>query len=245
MDTGRSLLTSERGESQLCAGDVVLIPPGHVHACNPLPSARWSYRMFYLEQSWMISALAAAGFGGGKTPHLYSLRTPTATAAVNRITDVLTTAKDGSGGERHLATAVRQLFSLSSHLFQSEHCLVPRSFSAMERVRDFIDQHCEERIHLAVLAKESGLSAFQLIRGFKRRFGLTPHAYQLNQRIVRARKLLVSGFALPEVAYALGFADQSHFQRVFKGQVAATPAQYQRSDAGAVARNLHCDRGRE
>jgi len=38
--------------------------------------------------------------------------------------------------------------------------------------------------------------------------------------------LLGEGLALAEVAYQLGFADQSHFQRVFKAHVGVTPGQY-------------------
>ncbi|WP_176518330.1 AraC family transcriptional regulator, partial [Pseudomonas faucium] len=37
--------------------------------------------------------------------------------------------------------------------------------------------------------------------------------------------------ALAEVAYRLGFADQSHFQRVFKAHVGVTPGQYRQGSA--------------
>ncbi|MDX1344059.1 MAG: helix-turn-helix transcriptional regulator, partial [Reinekea sp.] len=67
----------------------------------------------------------------------------------------------------------------------------------------------------------------QLIRSFKARFGQTPHAYQLDSRIKRAKQLLRSGQALSSVALELGFADQAHFQRHFKRRLAVTPKVYQ------------------
>jgi len=82
------------------------------------------------------------------------------------------------------------------------------------------------QLNLEVLAREAGLGRYQLIRAFRTATGLTPHAYVLNARVNRGRQLLGEGLALAEVAYQLGFADQSHFQRVFKAHVGVTPGQY-------------------
>jgi len=82
------------------------------------------------------------------------------------------------------------------------------------------------QLSLTLLAHETGLGRYQLIRAFRAATGLTPHAYLLNARVNRSRLLLNQGLALAEVAYQLGFADQSHFQRVFKAHVGVTPGQY-------------------
>ena len=71
-----------------------------------------------------------------------------------------------------------------------------------------------------------GLGRYQLIRAFRTATGLTPHAYLINAKVNRGRQLLNQGQALAQVAYQLGFADQSHFQRVFKAHVGVTPGQY-------------------
>lgn len=70
------------------------------------------------------------------------------------------------------------------------------------------------------------LSRFQLIRAFRRVTGLTPHAWHMDQRIQQARRELRGGQPLATLAHALGFADQSHFQRVFKAHTATTPGHY-------------------
>lgn len=82
------------------------------------------------------------------------------------------------------------------------------------------------QLSLAVLAQQAGLGRYQLIRAFRAATGFTPHAYLLNARVNRGRQLLSEGQPLAEVAYQLGFADQSHFQRVFKAHVGVTPGQY-------------------
>ena len=79
---------------------------------------------------------------------------------------------------------------------------------------------------LAELAQMAGMSRYQLIRAFRTATGMTPHAYQLNLRINQARVWLRSGEEMADVAYRLGFADQSHFQRVFKAHAGVTPGRY-------------------
>ena len=88
---------------------------------------------------------------------------------------------------------------------------------------------CQDSFDLAALCDHCHVSKFHLIRQFKRWFGLTPHQYYDNLRIRKIRQGLLSGSPLPDLAYALGFFDQSHMCRTFKKYMAVTPRQYKRS----------------
>jgi len=81
-------------------------------------------------------------------------------------------------------------------------------------------------IDLDTLARKVGLSRFQALRAFKRRYGLPPHAYQLAVRLGVARRMLSDGAAPVFVAMHCGFVDQSHFNRHFKRAFGVTPLQY-------------------
>ena len=70
------------------------------------------------------------------------------------------------------------------------------------------------------------MSRFQLLRAFRRAFGLPPHAYLLQRRLALARRLLRSPVSLAEVAVAAGFADPSHLTRCFTRQFGVPPARY-------------------
>ena len=72
------------------------------------------------------------------------------------------------------------------------------------------------------------MSRYHLIRMFRQHTGLTPHAYQLDCRINKARLMLREGMPLADLAVQLGFSDQSHFQRTFRERVSVTPGDYQR-----------------
>jgi AraC-like DNA-binding protein len=108
----------------------------------------------------------------------------------------------------------------------------PHSNRTADRIRECIHD-TEGGLDLARLAKEVGLSPFQVVRAFKRRFGVPPHVYQLTVRIARARRLLLQGVATADVAAECGFVDQSHLSRHFKQHVGVTPVAYAKASAAA------------
>jgi AraC-like DNA-binding protein len=96
------------------------------------------------------------------------------------------------------------------------------------RIRDCLHADPSVAIDLSTLAKRIGISRFRILRVFKRRYGLPPHAYQLQLRLGLARRGLREGLRPAEVAAEYGFVDQSHLTRHFKRLVGVTPAQYAR-----------------
>jgi AraC-like DNA-binding protein len=101
---------------------------------------------------------------------------------------------------------------------------------AVQRARAYIHEHLTEDVTLDELVRAAGaISRFQLVRAFKARYGLPPHAYQIHLRISQAARLVSLGIRLAEVAATHGFADQAHFSRHFRRIMRVTPGQYARS----------------
>jgi AraC-like DNA-binding protein len=104
--------------------------------------------------------------------------------------------------------------------------LAPRQ---LRRVTEYIVEHLAETVRLRDLAAITGLSQSQFGRAFKASTGVSPHRWQLNARISRAKELLLSGtLPLAEVALITGFAEQSHFSRVFRNLTGVSPGAWQR-----------------
>ncbi len=74
-----------------------------------------------------------------------------------------------------------------------------------------------------------GCSRFALYRGFRRAYGMGPSDYQRQLRLRAARRLLVQGDAIGDVAARTGFADQSHLTRWFVRYYGMTPGRFQRA----------------
>ena len=81
-------------------------------------------------------------------------------------------------GEMHVRSTVREQ---------------PRDAERLRRVQANIAARCAESLSLDELAREAGMSRYHFVRAFSRVVGMTPHAWQLDQRIVRARGLLEQG----------------------------------------------------
>lgn len=79
------------------------------------------------------------------------------------------------------------------------------------RLFDFIEAHIEQPLTIQSLAREVGASSSHLRHWFKQTTGMTLHRYIVQQRVERARHLLVEGrLSTAEVALAVGFSHQSH-----------------------------------
>jgi AraC family transcriptional regulator len=75
----------------------------------------------------------------------------------------------------------------------------------------------------------AGFQEGHFARAFAINVGRPPHQWLLDQRVNLARQLLGhSELSISEIAVRCGFADQSHFTRVFSAKVGLTPGRWRR-----------------
>lgn len=96
----------------------------------------------------------------------------------------------------------------------------------IRRLKHLILASPENAFSIEDMAHHIGISPYHMIRQFKAACGLTPHQFQIQCRVRKAQKLLEQGESVTEVAYAVGFCDQSHFDRCFQKIVRLTPREY-------------------
>jgi AraC-like DNA-binding protein len=99
------------------------------------------------------------------------------------------------------------------------------------QIREYLHGDPAVTVDLSTLSRDTGMSRFKVLRVFKRRYGLPPHTYQLQRRLVLAQRCLREGMRPAQVAAQYGFVDQSHLTRHFKRLLGVTPAQYARGSA--------------
>lgn len=104
--------------------------------------------------------------------------------------------------------------------------LDPRLPQVALRARDYLHAHLHRDLGMDELAQACGVDRFRLSRAFKSAFGLPPHAYLVQLRLARARRLLAGGAWPAQVASDLGFADQSHLGRWFLRAYGLSPGTY-------------------
>jgi len=119
--------------------------------------------------------------------------------------------------------------ALLSRFAESRRDVVLRAHPGVERARQVLHDRIAENVTLSELECASGLDRFQLLRRFKRDYGLPPHQYRTHLRIALARSYLAGGKPIAEIAAELGFYDQSQLHRHFRRIVGTTPGRLLRT----------------
>jgi AraC-like DNA-binding protein len=226
---GQSDYRNGQKRAKIGPGTVVLMDPEQVHACNPQDDQPWSYLMVYLDPQWLASLHQDVPWHEAEAATLPAFssilsRQPAVVEALQQVYRLL-----GQKNPPRLAleSQITGLFSdLVGQLLPPAAPQMAQDPTALVQAAAYIADCWDQRVSLDDLCQVSGLSASHLIRCFKACYGMTPHAYLNNHRINRAKGLLRHGYPLAETALAAGFADQAHFQRVFKRLTAATPGTY-------------------
>lgn len=88
----------------------------------------------------------------------------------------------------------------------------------------YLEKHISEPVKVHALARYVYLSSTRFRRAFKRSFGLTLHRYLVQQRIERAKELLLaSKWSIAEIALAFGFSRTTSFSTAFRKVTGTTP----------------------
>ena len=223
---GRSVYVNRHSREWTGAGAVVLMNPDDVHACNPIADERWSYRMLHVDVAWLTSLQHELGFSENHAFRAFS-QTMTTDAelfdGLNRLHGILV---DNDADLLRKQSAAVAFFTEVQQRLNPAPLSHDDASRQLARAAEFIADNCTHPLKLEDICEAAGLSASHLIRAFKERYGMTPHAYLINRRIQYSRAQLRRGRLIADVALDAGFADQAHLQRTFKRLVAATPGQY-------------------
>jgi AraC-like DNA-binding protein len=201
-------------------GEVVTLYPDEPHDGRAGTREGFGYRIVYVQPARLSEALRTLR---SKPSPLPFLREPVTT-------------------DRRLARAVARAFDAPLESLAADSIVVelaealasaqervrsPRvDARAVDRARQLLDAECTRRVHSRELESITGLSRYDLARQFRAMLGTSPHRYLLMRRLDVARRQILQGHPLAEVAFDAGFADQAHFTRTFKRAFGLTPARY-------------------
>lgn len=104
-------------------------------------------------------------------------------------------------------------------------------------VLQYIDEHISEQISNRDLARLMYLSTTYFANLFTKQFGIAPRQYVLNKRMSAAAKaILENKQTVKEIAFSLGFENESYFNRLFRKFTGVPPTAYRKINKGAPPR---------
>jgi AraC-like DNA-binding protein len=214
-------------------GSIVVINPGDVHAVAGIGGSGWTARLFFPTSGNVCNA--ASEVADRAVPDPAFSEPIVADAALASEMGELHSALDRRESLLEMETlscrAAWRLVSRHAHV-KAAGAPSDQASPALGCARDYLHAHFDRNISLTELAAIAGAGRFGLVRGFTRRYGMPPHAYLTQLRILHARRSLAAGVTPSEAAAAAGFVDQSHLTRHFKRTVGVTPGQYRQACLG-------------
>ena len=227
IEQGAEQFAYRRRQHVAPVGSIVFINPGEVHTGSSASEYGWTYRTLY--PSIELLQRAASDLTGRQRNIPYF-----AEAVVHdpeMMMEISLTHRALEEQASALERESRLLWTLSRLILRyADDHPHPRPFTkehmGIQRVRSYIEESYCENISLTQLAALAQLSPFHLLRSFKDQVGLPPHAYQIQLRIMHAKRMLRMGLPCIDTAIAVGFADQSHFTKHFKRIVGVPPGLY-------------------
>ena len=97
----------------------------------------------------------------------------------------------------------------------------------IDTVRRYIREHLHEDLSVDCLAKEFHYSRTRLSVLFKEATGQTINEYITNERIAKAKHLLVEGkLSMTQISRAVGYSSPQYFSRRFSQTVGCAPSDY-------------------
>ena len=192
---------------------VTVYAPAAVQASRSLNGSAWQCLSLY------VSPVAFAAYFDCPPPDLPAcMHQPALARSMHQLATLPTTLQEEA------------IIQLLDRLRQQQHppARLPdeQGSQLVRHVQQQLLDDLSRPVTLEELARAAGVTPAHLVRRFHQACGLPPLAWQMQQRMAKARQLLRAGHGIVEVALVTGFADQSHFSKTFSRFSGMTPGRY-------------------
>ncbi len=106
------------------------------------------------------------------------------------------------------------------------------SAKMIQRACEYISQHLEEKLTLAILSREAGISPFHFQRVFKRELGISPRQYIEARRLEQVKQSLRHGETVTNATYDAGFTSKGRLYEKTSTLLGVKPGSFRRGGEG-------------
>ena len=207
------------------------------YAIGPMPTQNVPASRLIPPNLWQHSVPDEDHTAGAADPLSASLRAIPLVSVVIELLDRATEAVDNDRTTAKDCIARATALLQKDHGWASyEHRGTPTELARgglapwqMRQVTKHIDATLASNISTDECAAIARLSTSHFRRAFKFSFGMTFYRYVYQRRVERAQEMMVTtDQTLCQIARQCGFADKSHFARVFRRLVGPNPAAWRR-----------------
>ncbi len=252
---GRGVIDLDLTPHPARAGDILLVPPGHLHAIRRDSGGYMEYENIIFQLSLLMNAQADFCSAHYFAPLLQG-RIPLMphVTADHPLHPRLSGCLDEIDAFSALGTPLSTL-AIKARLFDLFHLLfscleetapVPapkpsvRSLELVKLLLKYVEEHYQERLTIEKMAGVCGFSPSHFMKFFRQTMGVSFIGYLNDYRLtMAARLLLASTDTIVAVASECGFENLSYFNRIFKRKYKVTPSQYRKNSPAINASDYY------
>jgi AraC family transcriptional regulator, transcriptional activator of pobA len=238
--TGGGARVHQRGEWDLGVGDVLVVPSGEPHRVVERP--RSEYWKLDFSASWfgahateaLLEPFEKVRDGGSAVVGIRAARHRFVEELLRELEDV----GRGPGNDARAVVQGSLLTLILNEVGKAAGSDVSPAGAVGGVVAEslrFIERHCLRRLTLDEVAAALGRSPAYVTTALTKATGRSAGAWIVSGRMAEARRLLLHSDEMVDVvAERVGYADATHFIRMFRRAHGATPAAWRAAQARAT-----------
>ncbi|MFR4350099.1 MAG: AraC family transcriptional regulator [Roseburia sp.] len=241
---GSAVITVDFAQYRASAGTLALILPGQLHSIEQYEQECVEYENIIFHPNILVSKQADTGntdlllpliSGGIAVPLLYTPDAPHYREIVGCIdaNDEISRTNP-PGYQLFIKSQLLMLFFILIHKCRLNEPQKKdyKSLEKMKLILKYIENHYMDKITIADMAEEVGLSQSHFMKYFKNTMGASFIDYLNEYRLTMASRLLIASDAsILSIAEEVGYENLSYFNRTFKKRFHMTPGAYRKACA--------------
>lgn len=212
-------------------GHIGIIEPGVIHSNYPISLESRHLRSFYIPEHYLVNL--SQQISKKNNPNIVFKNVVIENSLIwkelSNLHELMSQKNvfknDNFAIENIICHLMTELIINYSNIFVREnaHDICDKR---IDRIVDYMHSNLTHSISLEELSELVGCTTYHLIRLFREKTGLSPHAYFIQLQLEQSKNLLEKGISIIDTTYHSGFADQSHSTRQFKRRYGVTLREY-------------------
>ena len=216
-------------------GDIILIPPGHLHCSKP-NSEKTNYKryVFYFYSNFLdeLGADILLDFAVNlpKNHFYFAPSHSTMNEIISLNEKLLAAFEKNTPADLLLAKSyILQLFYILNSLNWDRPVKSEGLPSILRDILKYLDKNYTQPLSIADISERFFYSPEHISKLFRKHLNITYTNYILNKRIAFSQKLMETDLSLTDICFQTGFGSLSSFNRAFHKITGMSPSQYRKN----------------
>lgn len=216
-------------------GDIILIPPGHLHCSKPnREKTEYKRYVFYFYPDFLneLGGDVLLDFVSNlPDSHFYFAPSHSTMNEILSLNEKLQAAFEKNTLPDFLLAKsyVLQLFYILNSLNWDRPEKTAGFPAILRDILQFIDKNYSQQISIADISEQFFYSPEHISKLFRKHLNTTYTDYLLNKRIALSQKLMETDLSLTDICFQAGFGSLSSFNRAFHKVSGLSPSEYRKS----------------